>query len=347
MSLGRPYLLIVVAFLGLSLAGAIPVTLSVRELGNLRSSIAQINESIVVARKAGALAEQIVVALMDFSRGCARTRCKRAEQRAAGNGCADCNLSGVNYHKQAICGGLAHRKATRKTGQISEILLHSLEEIRRGQGAPLTREEKIFHFLQMANSSKILREIFVEAEARAANRAEVQTKSAFARLEFTQFLLIASIALGLMLSVFGTFTNIFSYRKAKLSNIDLVAANAAMAIANDAMTRAQASLRRRERNSSWKLNLSAGSGTGAFGSASRISTGPQKPTRCWATTRKNSVRPATRSCRFSWEMGHGSSSDSQAAVMRSGEVTSVDVRMRRGDGSIGELHGQDQGPARC
>ena len=176
---------------------------------------------------------------------------------------------------------------------------------------------------------------------------EVQTKSVFARLEFTRFLLIASIGLGLMLGVFGTFRIFSSYKKARLSNADLVVANRAMAIANDAMTRAQASLATRTEQ------LVEAQSLGRLGEWSfRLG----EPDFYWATETyallgydPEKFHPS-RDAVMSALVGDGARliMDSQAAVMRSGEVTSVDVRIRRGDGSIGDfmvtikgLHGAD------
>ena len=174
---GRPYLLVVIAFLGLSLAGAIPVTLSVSELGNLRSSIAQINESLVVARKAGALAEQIVVALMDFGEVALELDAsERSSVRPETDAQIATLLDSITTDKQAVEGWLDEKQHA-KLVESSESLLHSWEEIRRKDGTPLTRDEKIFHFLQMADSSKIMREILVEAEAlRKSSRSTDQKR---------------------------------------------------------------------------------------------------------------------------------------------------------------------------
>ena len=210
-----------------------------------------------------------------------------------------------------------------------EALLHSWEEIRRQQGADLSKAEKTYHFLQIADNAKMARDVLIEIEARATGLAETQTQFAFNRLSIVGSLLIAANGIGCLISSSGS-VSIFRSLKATQ------ATNANLTIANKSLERSQTWLARRSEQlveaqhlgklGDWSYRL--GESEVLWGIETYKLLGYDPATFCPTPDTVKSIVAQDAANQLL---------TAQAEVIRTGGVKTVDVQGKRGDGSVGHF----------
>ena len=205
MTVQRPPLLLLLAFVGSILAGVVPIGLSVRELATLHASVQEINDLASVARQARDVAESIGLAVMDFT---AVALDIEPAERTSILAETDKHVSqftrSVVRLKQAIKHWLSEQQDKDLT-EATEELAHSWEEIRDQAKAEMSSQEKVHHFLQIADNAKKARAVLLAVEAHTSSLAETQTRLAFDRLAVTGMLLLAAMLVGFTTGSFGSF----------------------------------------------------------------------------------------------------------------------------------------------
>jgi signal transduction histidine kinase len=225
--LGEPRILLLLAFIGSVIAGAMPLALSVNELGTLNASVRQINEAASAARQSRRIFEQLSEAMTGFTTVAIELEAAEAASFQANT---DKKVSafklGVANLENSISRWLNEQQKADLIEAIDD-LAHSWEEI-MAQRSSLTNAEKAFHFLQIVESTQKARELLLEIENRASNLGASQSQLFFERLKFTGNLLVGAILIGFLINAVGSISIFRSLQTARKANADLEGANAAL-----------------------------------------------------------------------------------------------------------------------
>lgn len=318
----RPHLLLLVAFAGSFLASVVPIWLSFAELSSLRASVQQINEAAAASRQARAVGEKIAAALSDFA---AFVLDLDPVERQLVLSATDKQVSQFNQSVLTLKDAMAPWLDAKQSGDLARAaraIGDSWEEIRRQSGNGLTEQQKAVHFRRLIGNVRKAQTVLRAIETRTSGLADVQSKLVFERLGIAASLLVGAIAVGFLISSFGSLSIFHSLEATRKANAELHKAKGALRTRTEQLTEAH----RLGKMSDWHMLPSEGAFRWSAEAYRLIGRNPDTFTPTFAAVHALFV-----------DDGLQRVVDSQREVLRSGTPKSIDIKLKRGDGFIGDF----------
>lgn len=310
------------AFAGSFLASVVPIGLSFQELSGLRESVQQINDAASISRQARMVGEKITAALSDFT---AFVLDLDPVERQLVLSATDKQVSQFNQSvltlKEAMTPWLSAAQSA-DLAKAADLIGFSWEEIRRQSGSGLTDLDKAFHFRRLVDNVRKAQGVLREIETHTSGLADSQSKQVFERLGVAATLLVGAIAVGFLISSFGSLSIFHSLEASRKANTELQTARNTLRTRTDQLTEAH----QLGKLSDWQMLLDEAEFRWSAEAYRLIGREP------------DSFKPTFDAVRALFvDDGLQRVLDSQKEVLRSGKPKSVDVKLRRGDGSIGDF----------
>lgn len=316
----RPQLLLLAAFAGSILASVVPIALSFQELSTLRESVRQINEASSVARQARTVGDRIAGLLSSFTAyAIGQEPAERARNLSAANVDVEAFGQSVFSLKEAMA-SLPAEMGDHGLSDAAAAIETLWAELRPHANPAGSKSPQQFPLLleNVRTAQAALRAI----EAETVTRSDAHSKLVFEHLGVVAVLLVGAIGVGFLINSIGSLSIFHSLEKTRSANGEL--------------TRAKGDLKQRTEQ------LIDAHRLGKLGDW-QFAVAERKFLLAAETYRLLGLEPATFQATYENITGLLVDTDLQrvldahSQVSDTGEPTSVDVKIRRADGSIGDF----------
>ena len=319
MKFGRNQFLLLVAFAGAVLANIVPVMLSFDEIDLLRDNMRRIEDTNRVSREARAVADVVPRVLKDFS---SSTLALGAADREA---LLAQTAGDVDRLRQSLDSLLAGAREWMPPEQL-QSLTSATDRISthwrtlRAQSASASETIAIYRDL-VADTDRAL-SVLHDLESKASRNAETMTSLVFEHLAVTAALLLGAIAIGFSINAFGSMSIFRALHREQESNEALELAKSHLRERSEQLSEAH----RLGKLGDWRVLLPSG----------EIRIGPEMYDLLHLDAKSFKCTPEGLRGLFmpdSSELVR----QAQLEVLKTGHARSVDAKIRRGDGSIGDF----------
>ena len=324
MKFGRNQFLLLVAFAGAVLANIVPVLLSFDEIDLLRENMRRIEDTNRVTREARTVADVIPLVLRDFSSSnVALSSSERDALLAKTAGDVDRlrqSLDRLLVDSQDWMSAEQRQVLTAATTRISNhwrALRASAEHAVQKDSA-----QQMALYLDLFADTETSLTVLRDLLDRTSRKAEAITNLVFEHLALTGALLVGAIAIGFSINAFGSMSIFRALNREQESN--------------EALEQAKTKLRERSEQLSEAHRLGKLGDWRGLWSKGEVVFGPE-------TFELLGLDPqAFRPSLDTWSAlctreSYEQLQQAQLEVMKTGQSTSLDVKLRRGDGSIGDF----------
>ena len=320
MNIGRNQILLLVAFAGAVLANIVPVLLSFDELDLLRANMRLMNETARVSRQAREVADVVPRVMKDFT---ASTLPIASPERKALLATTGEDMKHLDRSLESL---LAESSDWMSPAQL-QSLRESTARLSRhwatiGATPSPSDAETLAVFRALISDTEQALTVLRELETRTSRKTEFISNLVFEHLAVTAALLLGAIAIGFSINSFGSMSIFRALQREKETNAALEKAEAELRERSLQLSEAH----RLGKLGDWRILLPSGAIEFGAETYELLGLHPQqfKPTthNIYGLFAGDSLE-RTRKC--------------HRDVVRSGEARNIDIKVRRGDGSIGDF----------
>ncbi len=322
MKLGRNQILLLVAFAGAVLANIVPVMMSFDELDHMRRSMQHINDTTGASRQARKVADIIPSVMNEFAATSIGLDPAQRSGIVASTDTQISRLTGAMISLRESASDWISAEQHEVLATATEQIVRSWETIRAHVPGQIGASSNDQLFLRLLDDTERALAVLRDIENKTSSSADILSRQVYEHLAVTAALLLGAIAIGFAINAFGSLSMFRALAREQKVN----------AVLEEAKTR----LRQRSEQ------LSEAHKLGKFGDwrmpryGQAINLGQETLELLRLDPAQFKATPASV-FRLFVGASLGRARTARAEVLKSGVPRSTDVKLRRGDGTVGDF----------